>query len=828
MNNKQKEVVKESLDNEKKVLSNLKKTYTQAEKDIDDKINALLLRAQNDTENLQSIIYQVDYQKALKKQIGAILDSLNTKQFDNISEYLTNCYENGFIGTLYDLQGQGIPLVFPIDQEQVKKAVVHDTKLSNSLYTKLGEDVGELKKRIQSELSRGIAQGYTYAQIAKNIRNQTTIGYNKASRIARTEGHRIQQEATFDAQKKAKDAGADVVKQWDSALDSRTRKTHALLDGQIRELDDPFEINGMTAMYPGGFGVPSQDIHCRCVVLQRARWALDEEGFEEHTKFSAEDGVAIDLSDAENYKEFKKKYNVTVKKAKTEEIKTNTWTMNPDGTFSKGIVKHEAQYKLDIDDDQVLTLDVTDVIGTGDYAEIIKNSGSVGKYDLFYDSLPQDWENDLADEYNKVNDPAVALNNVLKAKGYKGLNIVNNNTTYQDLVGNYLEVLDDTTVKKTKKSKFETLSASLATQQKKLNKIPNKTYSGIWYNQDVSVSDYSAYKGKIDAKKAWYLDEISKLPADSTKAIQYKKYLDDLDEFEKLGKEYEAIDAKISKINANIAKVKPKTTASGALDVGDAYSQARKDNALWFDGNRGGFRNADKYFDPHSKKIHGNATAQERKGFYTYTEGSGGHNRPLAGFQKPWNKGGTGWEETFYVGPKKVWIDFEGKGDEIRGLTSLIEKSTYDTDVWLQSGQNFQTLEGFLGIKYGTLSKMSDEQLQQFVGSQNRMYSFISTAVNEGGGGIFNGKPMKINFYAPKGSQMLYASDVGAFGKGENEMILQRGGSYKITRMYWGIDKTDGNRRKIFVDMEIHPEEGYDLFQQDPNEWTGSKKNYHS
>lgn len=74
---------------------------------------------------------------------------------------------------------------------------------------------------------------------------------------------------------------------------------------------------------------------------------------------------------------------------------------------------------------------------------------------------------------------------------------------------------------------------------------------------------------------------------------------------------------------------------------------------------------------------------------------------------------------------------------------------------------------------------------------------------------------------------MLYASDVGAYGKGENEMILQRGGTYRISRIYWGTDDTDGGRQKIFVDMEIHPEAGYDLFQQDPAEWTGSTKNYH-
>jgi SPP1 gp7 family putative phage head morphogenesis protein len=304
MNKRQKEFLQFTIEEEKRILADLKKVYEKAEKDIDAKIAALLAR--NDEENLQSIIYQVDYQRALKRQIGAILDELNNKQFESISQYLTECYENGFIGTLYDLQGQGIPLIFPINQEEVVRAIVHNTKLSKRLYTSLGEDVDELKKRIRSELSRGISQAYTYEKIAKNIRNQTSIGFNKSMRIVRTEGHRITQEATFDAQHKAKDAGADIVKQWDSTLDGRTRELHNELDGQIRELDEPFTVGVYSGQYPGGFGAPEMDIHCRCVLLQRARWAL--EGGSKPTKYDGNKGALVDWSDAKNYADFKARY----------------------------------------------------------------------------------------------------------------------------------------------------------------------------------------------------------------------------------------------------------------------------------------------------------------------------------------------------------------------------------------------------------------------------------------------------------------------------------------------------------------------------------------
>ena len=114
------------------------------------------------------------------------------------------------------------------------------------------------------------------AHISHGMNSPFRRAMNKAMRIARTEGHRIQNRAQMDTLNKAKEKGADVVKQWISTLDNRTRETHKILDGQIREIEDFFEVNGHKAKYPGGFGVASEDIHCRCCMLQRAKWALDQ------------------------------------------------------------------------------------------------------------------------------------------------------------------------------------------------------------------------------------------------------------------------------------------------------------------------------------------------------------------------------------------------------------------------------------------------------------------------------------------------------------------------------------------------------------------------
>lgn len=304
MNSRQKEVLQARVKNEKAVLNRIKKVYEDAYKEIDGRINAL-----SADELTQSKIYQIQYQRALQSQISAILDNLNSKQYDTVYQYLKDSYDDAFIGTLYDLQGQGIPLIFPINQDDVARAIVHNTKLKKSLYDSMGVSVEKLKKVIQQEISRGFSNAADYTQMARNIRNHGVVSMRKAFQIARTEAHRIHQEAAEDALRKADAAGADVVKQWDSTLDKRTRPTHQKLDGQLRELDDPFEVNGHKAMRPGAFGIASEDINCRCVMLQRARWALEED--RAVTKWSGEKGTLIRMKE-KDLKTFTARYKEVI------------------------------------------------------------------------------------------------------------------------------------------------------------------------------------------------------------------------------------------------------------------------------------------------------------------------------------------------------------------------------------------------------------------------------------------------------------------------------------------------------------------------------------
>lgn len=299
MNKRQKEVIQSQLKAEKKVLKQIEKQYTAALNDINTKLRIL----QSD-ELTQSRIYRIEHQKALKSQVSGILDKLHSEEYSTIDQFLKDSYTSGFIGTTYDLFGQGVPLILPIDPKEAVRAVMTDSKISGGLYNSLGVDVKKLKKSISAEISRGLASDMSYEDITRNIANTTKAPLSRARTIVLTETHRIKQASTRDVQVKAKEKGADVLKQWNSTLDGETRKTHRKLDGQIREVEEPFEMDGKEAMYPGDFNDPAEDCNCRCESLTRARWALGEEELatlKERAEF-------FGLDKTKDFEDFKGKY----------------------------------------------------------------------------------------------------------------------------------------------------------------------------------------------------------------------------------------------------------------------------------------------------------------------------------------------------------------------------------------------------------------------------------------------------------------------------------------------------------------------------------------
>ena len=329
-----KETEKILLEHEKKILDDLKKSFTRSLADVKSRIKTLMfdieMLQKGDAGNetlIRSKIYQLNYQKALETQISGAMDTLNNMNTANIDSYLKAMYEDGYITQQYIINSFGIPVITPINIELMIAAVntsIEGLKFSDRLY----DDVLDLKRKTIQAITDGIATGKSYAHIASVISRFTEATMKQAWTIARTEGGRVSSTAKLQSQKDAKANGADIVKQWDATLDNKTRRSHRALDGQIREIDEPFEINGHKAQAPRMFGIASEDINCRCISLTIPRWDIEDnytkrDGLIPESELKREwerqkasgtldmdspKGIVGELIEAKDYADWKKKY----------------------------------------------------------------------------------------------------------------------------------------------------------------------------------------------------------------------------------------------------------------------------------------------------------------------------------------------------------------------------------------------------------------------------------------------------------------------------------------------------------------------------------------
>lgn len=142
-------------------------------------------------------------------------------------------------------------------------------------------------------------------------------------------------------------------------------------------------------------------------------------------------------------------------------------------------------------------------------------------------------------------------------------------------------------------------------------------------------------------------------------------------------------------------------------------------------------------------------------------------------------------------------------------MTDLIDRSTYDRDIWLQRG--VETAEGvasFLGIEVQDVYSLPLKKLKALEGKEVVEHAFTSCGSAKGQG--FSGYIFRI--YCPKGTKMMYAEPFSHYGAGakrkwdgkkpqasfgyEDETIIQRGTKFKVTK----VEKA-GN--KLVFEMEV-------------------------
>lgn len=209
------------------------------------------------------------------------------------------------------------------------------------------------------------------------------------------------------------------------------------------------------------------------------------------------------------------------------------------------------------------------------------------------------------------------------------------------------------------------------------------------------------------------------------------------------------------------------------LDKNNVYGKYRKDRAVWIKNDEvlEALRLSEERFQERANKVWESLNDDEKTSVRGYTESD---------YQ---------WiNKSLRTGSDKTLSDKRKK--RIEDLTNVIDKSSYNEDIWIQRG--IQQYSNFINGK----SVMDFEKKDDFKKLKGVIFQdkgFFSAGAAKGTG--FSSQGVILNTYCPKGTKMLYARKYSPYNS-ENEFILQRGYSYRIT-------KAERKGDKVYIDCEV-------------------------
>lgn len=216
-------------------------------------------------------VFQGKQWEAKRKQMADTLynaeqvaqQMVNDSRFSVFAEnanYMEYCLEHD----------SGINMGFGLyDADTVRRLVVEEPDLLPPK-KRVGKDKSYrwYNRQIQTAITQGIIQGESIHKIARRIGKQTgETSMTAMLRNAHTMHTGAQNAGRMEGLHQAQKLGIRVQKQWMATLDARTRDAHADLDGQIKDVDKPFESSLGPIMYPGDpSAAPGNVWNCRCTL----------------------------------------------------------------------------------------------------------------------------------------------------------------------------------------------------------------------------------------------------------------------------------------------------------------------------------------------------------------------------------------------------------------------------------------------------------------------------------------------------------------------------------------------------------------------------------
>ena len=387
------------------------------------------------------------------------------------------------------------------------------------------------------------------------------------------------------------------------------------------------------------------------------------------------------------------------------------------------------------------------------------------------------------------------------------------------------------------KEKMADTLSKIDKSKKKISKMASEQLENVW-KDPVTVIDYPAKKDKIQAKKDYFIDQMSKYPEGSPEHEKFKKLLEELEEYEKNGEKYLKELAKQQKLQGEVSGIKSELVARGAIEepkgrfADDLYTPEAKAAAKSYKDRH----DADVFHRDYLDSVWGNLEKQEQYSVWEYTHNSNPINKSLSGYHETWYRSDfIGAENTIWGYEDKyrdITIDpfkpFGENGhvayfDVVTGLTKAIEKSEMPESVWLIRGSDRNGLAGMIeGLMSFDEAKLlldspEDDIKAALIGQRFRNEAFTSTGISTDTG--FSGQ-VSYRIFAPQGTKAIYAEPQSYYGNtssrdfyspgmskrgvgSEAEVILQRGTPFRVA------DVKKSTSGSIEIELEVVEQPDY-------------------
>lgn len=719
--------------------------------------------------------YHISKLEALKVQTQHSLEVMYAKQFGTMHGALSDAFESGYYHTAYELQ-HGFNVGWDIaglDQAQIEKVLAKPWAADGYNFSeRIWGNKNKLISEVHNELSRNIMLGADPQKAIDSLAKKMNTSKNNAGRLVMTE------EAYFSSAAQKDCFESLGVEQYEivATLDSHTSDICRSLDGKHFPMKD----------YQPGVTAPPFHVYCRSTTVPYFDEQFD---IGERAARDEETGKTYYIPDDMNYQEWKETFVDGGDKSGFDVLDdgsalhyTHHEEPEPPKSKKEYLTKKKLQAKIADADVQLEDLEAQfkGVSGGWTFDEVLKDFGSLEDF-TDGDDLAK-----LKDLHSQVE--AIEAQ---KAEWQQKLN--------EKLIAEQKKALAKQQVE---------LEAQKAAVQQQLDDFEVKTYSGIWYNKDVTTADWAGLN--IEGKKKYYEGKFI-TETDPDLMQKYQDLYKQLEELDTEGKAYADIQKELKQIQSQITKVQAdlkKLEQGGIIDsVDDAFSQERKDAAIWAKTTK----EADDVLRDTCGEVWRTSPPIQKNAIYDYTQSYHKFNEPLRGIE-------YGSEKFLGVGNvdlDQIGVSYQGwkpgqMRKEINAMTDIISKSTYKEDFWLQRGCRFKGMDKFFNVPMDRLQSATQAELEQLLlNTTPTEYGFCSCGVAKGKG--FSGDII-LNIYAPSGTQMMYVEPFSAFGNGggknwdgiakqgsfgqESEIILQQGTKFRVTK----VEKTPG---MIYIDLEV-------------------------